>query len=180
MSVASWWCKSFFVVPCASFCTDHFVMVPLNMTYLHCLQHSLFEHLCNLYSDKNSWMKKFTHTSTNGRRTKDCSNSSLSMLCSGELKVNYYHKIICKNYWLLPFFFNWSGNKTVISYVILEQSNSWPEVEGIVFWTVARGSKNEYCSCTCVSKSHLFLFSVRDFEHVRAMFFTVEMFYAIC
>jgi len=23
--------------------------VPLNMTYLHCLQHSLFEHLFNLY-----------------------------------------------------------------------------------------------------------------------------------
>ena len=29
--------------------TCHFVMVPLNMTYLHCLQHSLFEHLFNLY-----------------------------------------------------------------------------------------------------------------------------------
>jgi len=26
-----------------------FVIVPLNMTYLHCLQHSLFEHLFNLY-----------------------------------------------------------------------------------------------------------------------------------
>ena len=24
-------------------------MVPLNMTYPHCLQHSLFEHLFNLY-----------------------------------------------------------------------------------------------------------------------------------
>ena len=24
-------------------------MVPLNMTYQHCLQHSLFEHLFNLY-----------------------------------------------------------------------------------------------------------------------------------
>jgi len=44
--------KSFCVVPCASFCTGHFVMVPLNMTYLHCLQHSLFEHLFNLYSFK--------------------------------------------------------------------------------------------------------------------------------
>jgi len=49
MSVASWCCKSFCVVPCVSFCTGHFVMVPLNMTYLHCLQHSLFEHLFNLY-----------------------------------------------------------------------------------------------------------------------------------
>ena len=38
------WKKGF-----ASFCTGHFVMVPLNMTYLHCLQHSLFEHLFNLY-----------------------------------------------------------------------------------------------------------------------------------
>jgi len=31
------------------FCTGHFVMVPFNMTYLHCLQHSLFEHLFNIY-----------------------------------------------------------------------------------------------------------------------------------
>jgi len=29
----------------------HGVMVPLNMTYLHCLQHSMFEHLFNLYND---------------------------------------------------------------------------------------------------------------------------------
>ena len=49
MSVASWCCKSFCVVPCVSFCTGHFVMVPLNLTYLHCLQHFLFEHLFNLY-----------------------------------------------------------------------------------------------------------------------------------
>jgi len=51
MSVASmpWCCKSVCVVPCVSFCTGHFVMVPLNMTYLHCLPHSLFEHLFNLY-----------------------------------------------------------------------------------------------------------------------------------
>ena len=40
---------SFCVVPCVSFCTGHFVMVPLNITNLHCLQHSLFEHLFNLY-----------------------------------------------------------------------------------------------------------------------------------
>jgi len=39
----------FCVVLCVSFCTGHFVMVPLNLTYLHCLQHSLFEHLFNLY-----------------------------------------------------------------------------------------------------------------------------------
>jgi len=39
----------FCVVLCVSFCTGHFFMVPLNMTYLHCLQHSLFEHLLHLY-----------------------------------------------------------------------------------------------------------------------------------
>jgi len=49
MYVASWCCMCVCVVPCVSFCTGHFVMVPLNMTYLHCLQHSLFEHLSNLY-----------------------------------------------------------------------------------------------------------------------------------
>ena len=49
MSVASRCCKSFCVVPCVIFYTGHFVMVPLNMTYLHRLQHSLFEHLFNLY-----------------------------------------------------------------------------------------------------------------------------------
>jgi len=31
----------FCVVLCVSFCTRHFVMVPLILTYLHCLQHSL-------------------------------------------------------------------------------------------------------------------------------------------
>jgi len=31
------------------FCTGHFVIVPFNLTYLHCLQHSFFEHLFNLY-----------------------------------------------------------------------------------------------------------------------------------
>jgi len=31
------------------FCTGHFVMVPLNMTCLHGLQHSLFVHLFHLF-----------------------------------------------------------------------------------------------------------------------------------
>jgi len=48
MSVASW-CSTCFCVLCVGFCTGHFVMVPLNLTYLHCLQHSVFEHLFNLY-----------------------------------------------------------------------------------------------------------------------------------
>jgi len=38
-----------FVSFCIGFCTGHFVMVPLNLTYLHYLQHSLFKHLFNLY-----------------------------------------------------------------------------------------------------------------------------------
>ena len=49
MSVASWFCTCFCVVLCVSFCTSHFVMVPLNLKYLHCLQHSFFEHIINLY-----------------------------------------------------------------------------------------------------------------------------------
>jgi len=39
----------FCVVLCVGFCTGHFVIVPLNLTYLQCLQHSLFKHLFNLY-----------------------------------------------------------------------------------------------------------------------------------
>jgi len=39
----------FCVVLCVGFCMGHFVMVPSNMTYLHCLQHSFFELLFNLY-----------------------------------------------------------------------------------------------------------------------------------
>ena len=31
------------------FCTGHFVMVPINLTCPHCLQHSFFEHLLHLY-----------------------------------------------------------------------------------------------------------------------------------
>ena len=49
MSVASWCCTCFCVVLCVIFCTGHFVMMPLNLTYLHCLLQSLFEHLFNLY-----------------------------------------------------------------------------------------------------------------------------------
>ena len=40
----------FCVVLCVSFFTGNFVMVPLNLTYLHCLQHPLYEHLFNLYN----------------------------------------------------------------------------------------------------------------------------------
>ena len=45
--------RVFCVVLCVGFCTDHFVMVPLNLTYLHCLQHYFFEHLFNLYYSHN-------------------------------------------------------------------------------------------------------------------------------
>ena len=48
MSVAAWCCMCFCVVLCVSFCTGHFVMAK-NLTYLHCLQHSFFEHLFKLY-----------------------------------------------------------------------------------------------------------------------------------
>jgi len=30
-------------------CIGHFVTVPLNFAFLHCLQHSFFEHIFNLY-----------------------------------------------------------------------------------------------------------------------------------
>ena len=36
-------------------------MVHLNLTYLHCLQHSFFEHLLNLYCDN---LQKNTDTQT--------------------------------------------------------------------------------------------------------------------
>ena len=52
MSVASQCCPCFCVVLCVSFCTGHFVMLPLNLTYLHCLQRSLFEHLFNLFYER--------------------------------------------------------------------------------------------------------------------------------
>jgi len=39
----------FCVVLCVGFCRGHFAMVPLNLTYLHCLQHSFVEHLFILY-----------------------------------------------------------------------------------------------------------------------------------
>jgi len=39
----------FCVVLCFGICTGHLVMVHLNLTYLHCLQHYLFKHIFNLY-----------------------------------------------------------------------------------------------------------------------------------
>ena len=44
MSVASQYSTCFCVVLCVCFCTGHFVMVPSNLTCLHSLQHSYFEH----------------------------------------------------------------------------------------------------------------------------------------
>ena len=38
-----------FVLGVVLFCTGHFVMVPINLTYLHSLQYSFFEHIFNLY-----------------------------------------------------------------------------------------------------------------------------------
>jgi len=35
-------------------------MVLLNLTYLHCLQHSFFEHLFKFYWDKNTKLRSFT------------------------------------------------------------------------------------------------------------------------
>jgi len=49
MSVASSCSVCFCAVLCVGFCTVHFVMAPLNLTCLHCLQHSFFEHYFNLY-----------------------------------------------------------------------------------------------------------------------------------
>jgi len=42
----------FCVVMCVDFCTGHFAMGSLNLTYLHCLQHSFFEHPFNLYCNQ--------------------------------------------------------------------------------------------------------------------------------
>jgi len=47
----SWGSTCFCVILCVFLCTGHFVMVSLNLTCLHCLQHSFFEHLFNLYLD---------------------------------------------------------------------------------------------------------------------------------
>ena len=44
----------FCVVLSVGFCTGHFIMVSLNLTYLHCLPHSFFEHLFNLYYSKGT------------------------------------------------------------------------------------------------------------------------------
>jgi len=39
----------FCVILCVGFCIGHFVMVFLNLTYLHSLQEPFYEHLFNLY-----------------------------------------------------------------------------------------------------------------------------------
>ena len=56
MYVSSWCCTCFCVVLFVRLCTGHFIMVPLNLTYLHCLQHYFFDHLFNLYFHLMSYM----------------------------------------------------------------------------------------------------------------------------
>jgi len=56
MSVASE-CSVCFVLFCVfacGFCTGRFVMVPINLTCLHCLQHSFFQRRLNLYKNSMS------------------------------------------------------------------------------------------------------------------------------
>ena len=55
MFVASWCSTCFCVVMCVGFCT---LFVPLNLTYLRCLQHSFFEYLLNLYYTDGGKAKK--------------------------------------------------------------------------------------------------------------------------
>ena len=64
MSVASLCCTGFCVVVCVKFCSGRFVMMPINLTYLHCLQHSLFEHLFNLYIRYHASRQMKDYTST--------------------------------------------------------------------------------------------------------------------
>ena len=49
MSGASSVSTCFCVILCVGFYMGHFVMVSLNLTYLHSLQHPFFEHLFNVY-----------------------------------------------------------------------------------------------------------------------------------
>jgi len=48
MYVASWWSVCVCAILYVRFRTGHFVRVPLNLTRIHRLQHSFFEHLFNL------------------------------------------------------------------------------------------------------------------------------------
>jgi len=43
----------FCAVLCFCFCTGHFIIVRLNLTCPHCLQHSFFEHIFHFYYDTN-------------------------------------------------------------------------------------------------------------------------------
>jgi len=43
MFVASWCFMCFCVVLYVGLCTSHYVMVPLNLAYLHCLRHPFFK-----------------------------------------------------------------------------------------------------------------------------------------
>jgi len=52
LSVASWCLRVFVPFLCVCFCTRRFVMVSLNLTCLHCVQHFFCEHLLNLYYTK--------------------------------------------------------------------------------------------------------------------------------
>ena len=52
MYFASWCSMCFCIVLFDGFCTGHFVMVPLNFTHFHRLQHSFFKHRFNIYLTK--------------------------------------------------------------------------------------------------------------------------------
>ena len=59
MYVASWCHSCFCAVLCVCFRTGHFVVVPLNLTCQHCLQHSFFELLLRFFLQTKTTDKTF-------------------------------------------------------------------------------------------------------------------------
>jgi len=70
-------------------------MVPLNMTYLHCLQHSLFEHLFNLYLTLKE-TKLDTYGNTWDRSSANAwKSSALATVLEEHLEPKFWKKLIC-------------------------------------------------------------------------------------
>ena len=109
-----------------------FFMVPLNMTYLHCLQHSLFEHLFNLYYTNQS-RHKTNHTvqDTTNKYRRWCFFHYVrtNFLCFSDFYLLFIiYKMISPRK-LPPWYSQWLslGFKPVISYSKPHQ-NIWEEV----------------------------------------------------
>ena len=69
----------------------YFAILPLNLTYLHCMQHSFFEHLFNLYYN----LFQFSKSDKTAKVTRAIDFECQKRFCEGHTEINNRKRSNC-------------------------------------------------------------------------------------